>query len=154
MLKVENMRLLLFVFLAVLCSCASSSNAIDPAETVQQAVGELVISHDKNASYLEHDNPFGSAVLFEEFIILYHAKIQGLSLEHRVNFLWAVMWHMDFDGHSMLEFQKIIANDCGVEFLSRLERYIDKEVQLSRNRSRLFLSQKVYVDLKELVENG
>jgi len=62
------------------------------------------------------------------------------------------MWHLDFDGHYMEKFQSLIIKDCGDQFISKLYEYINKEQKLKRDKSKLYLSEKVLAGLK-LIKN-
>lgn len=126
---------------------SESSNHMD---ILKKNIGELVLSHNKKFSYENDKNPFGGDIVFSEFKGIYQKNIKKLDERYRVNFFWFAMWHLDFDGHAMLEFQKLIKKDCGNAFIEKLERYIKVESQLNRNKSRLFLSKKVFEGLRLL----
>lgn len=117
-------------------------------KVLESSIGKLLIFHDQKFSYQNDLNPFGSAIMYDEFVATYKDNIKGLKLEERVNFFWFAMWHLDFDGHSMEQFQMLITNDCGDNFIERLEQYVKKESELKRNKTRLYLSKKVLSGLK------
>ena len=114
---------------------------------VEQSLGKLIVSHDRKFSYSIDDNSFGGELLFREFEEVYHRKIKLLHEKNRLDFLWASMWHLGFDGHAMFEFQTLILSDCGQNFIKRLESFIQKEEEFSRDKSRLYLSKKVLTGL-------
>ena len=131
-----------------LSGCAAASSG--EATVVQNSIGKLLLSHDEKYSYQNDLNPFGSAVIFDEFIEVYNKNIKGLKKEERLKFFWSAMWHLDFDGHYMFQFQKLILDDCGEEFIKKLEDYIKKETELQRNKTRLYLSEKVLAGLNSI----
>ena len=126
---------------------ASPSNT----EIIERSIGKLLLSHDQKFSYQNDLNPFGSAILYDELVKLFNSDIKSLPKEERVNFLWSAMWHLSFDGHVMMQFQMLVAEDCGELFVSRLQKYIEIESELQRSKSRLYLSQKVLSGIKAIM---
>ena len=140
------MRLPLIFTIILLCF-SSNSHSHSETKIVEQSIGSLILSHDRKFSYSIDDNSFGGELLFQEFKAVYLNKIKNLSEKHRLEFLWASMWHLGFDGHTMFEFQELILNDCGQAFINKLESFINKEEKLQRDKSRLYLSKKVLTGL-------
>lgn len=127
------------------------AHAAEPSRNIiEESIGYLVLSHSDKYSYKNDLNDFGAAILFDEFLKIYQTNIENLDLDKRIDFLWSAMWHLEFDGHYMEEFQKIVYLDCGESFIKRLEVYIQNESKLKRNGSRLYLSKKVLAGLKLL----
>ena len=123
---------------------ASDSNTV----LVEKNIGNLILFSDNQYSYQVDLNPFGSAKVYDEFQRIYNKDIKGLPEADRINFLWSSMWHLGFDGHYMEQFQEIVFLDCGDEFVSRLEKYINNESELKRNKTKLHLSKKVLEGLR------
>lgn len=140
-----------FKFAFILYVFLSSGVAYADSETVEEAIGKLIVLHDKKFSYSQGDNAFGVEELYQEFENIYQEQISHLELKDKLSFFWASMWHLGFDGHSMYKFQTLIANDCGGEFIRRLELYINREEQLQRDKSRLFLTKKVLEGLEKVI---
>ena len=127
------------------------SNPTIAQETLlENSIGKLVLLHNKMFAYTKDKNPFGSAKVFVEFQSMYEQHIKHLDTEERVNYFWFGMWHLDFDGHYMMQFQRMIHKDCKEAFVERLNHYIQVESELDRNKSRLFLSQQVLKGIKLL----
>ena len=117
---------------------------------LENSLGQLILLHSKKFSYEDDLNPFGSAQIYEEFLQLYETKIKTLPETERINYFWGSMWHLDFDGHYMAEFQALVMNDCGEGFIKKLEDYLEKERELQRYKSRLYLSERVLSGLRLL----
>ncbi len=137
---------LIIVSFALQVACASS--LIENEGVVERSVGALLISHDRKYSHDGGVNEFAGPMLYEEFQQVYDSKIRPLPEEERLQFLWAAMWHFGFDGHLMEEFQELVLDDCGDQFIDRLQRYVEVETELQRNKPRLYLSEKVLAGLK------
>lgn len=146
---VMEMGKILAVILLPLLLCGFSGSSGNEAGIVERAIGRLVVLHDKSFSYENGDNPFGAAIVFEEFKSIYEGKISRLSTANRVDFLWAAMWHLDLDGHLMMQFQEIVVKDCAEDFIDRLEGYVEKESELGRHKDRLHYSVKVLIGLRQ-----
>ena len=132
------MKNLLIATIVLLSQCESTIASTHDPTIVKRSIGQLLLSHDQKFSYQKDDNPFGSTILYDEFVKVFNNEIKTLPTEDRVNFLWAAMWHLDFDGHSMMQFQMLVAENCGDAFVSRLETYVAKESELKRNKTRLY----------------
>ena len=126
--------------------------ASDDKFMVQNSVGKLVLFHDSKYSYQKDLNSLGSVEVFRELLKVYDKNIKNLPIPRRVDFFWSSMWHLELDGHSMVEFQKLVMKDCGEAFMKRLQIYIDKESELKRNKLRLSLSRKVLLGMKLIQE--
>ncbi|MES9969874.1 MAG: hypothetical protein ABW092_07540 [Candidatus Thiodiazotropha sp.] len=148
------MNRLLIGLLALLIHCGCATASTTDGSVVEQKIGQLIISHDQMFSYENDDNPFGSTMLYDQFVKVFNSDIKLLSKDDQVRFLWSAMWHLDFDGHSMMQFQTIIAQNCGEEFIEKLEGYVKIENELQRNKSRLHLSEKVLFGIKKIMELG
>jgi hypothetical protein len=144
-----NSNIKFFIFALMIATGHSSlAYSINYEATVENSLGKLLLSHDKKHSYQVDLNSFGSAEVYKEFIEIYNKTIKSLPVSYRIQFFWSSMLHLSFDGHYMEEFQKVIAQDCGKEFIAKLKEYVKKEKKLKRYRSRLFLSEKVLEGLK------
>ena len=128
------------------CTIKYQSNS----DILERNIGKLVLSHNQKFSYKNDLNPFGTAMIHDEFEKTFDSEIKGLPVEDRVKFLWFAMWHLNFDGHGMMEFQELVVKDCGEPFISRLEKYIETESKLQRSKGRLYLSKKVLVGIKQI----
>ena len=147
--KLKALTWLFFVLCFGLLFCLVGCASIQSTDNeVEVAVGRLVILHDLKFGYTYDDNPFGSSEVFQEFLSIYKSKVKYLPVEQRVDYFWASMWHLDFDGHLMEEFQEIVYKDCDRAFISRLEKFVEREKELNRGRARLYLSEKVLRGLR------
>lgn len=144
--------LMRFQFAFVVCSFFCGGLSYADSNVVETAIGKLVVSHDRKFSYSQGDNTFGVEKLYQEFESIYQNQISQLPIEDRLDFFWSSMWHFGFGGHAMYQFQNLIANDCGTEFLSKLQSYIAKEEEFQRDKSRLYLTKKVHSGLEEIIE--
>lgn len=138
-----NKMKITIVLLVITIGITSTAFSLTYDETLKTSIGELMLLHDAKHSYQKDLNSFGSAEVYERFIEIYHQKIKNLPLEYRIDFFWAGMWHLSFDGHYMNEFQEVVMTDCGKKFIDRLQEYVRKEKKLKRYKSRLYLSEKV-----------
>ena len=137
---------IIFLMVALIQIPLAYSSSYD--ELLESSVGKLLLLHDKKHSYQVDLNSFGSAEVYKEFLEIYNREIKSLPKDYRINYFWAGMWHFGFDGHYMSEFQELIMQDCGKEFIDRLQEYVNKEKKLKRYKSRLYLSEKVLEGLK------
>jgi len=144
------MKIFLFAVFLIISQSGYAIAASTDMEIVERNIGKLLLSHDEKFSYQNNLNPFGSAIMLDELVSIYNGDIRVLNKDARIKFFWSAMWHLDFDGHSMLQFQKLILKDCGDEFINRLEKYVNTEAELKRNKTKLYLSKKVLVDLLNL----
>lgn len=144
-----KLSVILFALIQLFCVKAFAIDEVD-SNVIERSIGKLLISHDEKYSYQNDLNSFGSAKLFDEFYNIYEIEIKKLPKEERISFFWASMWHLDFGGHSMEQFQALVFDDCGGDYITRLEAYVAKESELKRDKSRLFLSEKVLLGLKIL----
>ena len=144
-LYVKKLSLVIVLFsLQVACG----SRFVGSEGVVDRSVGALLISHDRMYSHDGGVNELAGPMLYEEFQEIYDSKIRPLPEGELLRFLWSAMWHFCFDGHLMEEFQELVLDDCGDLFIDRLERYVEVESELQRNKSRLYLSEKVLAGLK------
>lgn len=143
----------LCVLLVILVQCGCVTTPTTDLSVVEHSIGQLVISHDQKFSYENDNNPLGSVILFDEFVKVFNSDIKSLSKDDQIRFLWSVMWHLNFDGYSMMQFQTIVANSCGEEFVKKMEDYIKKETELQRNKTRLYLSKKVLFGIKRIMRH-
>ncbi len=126
-------------------------------EILERSIGELILVHNQLLSYEEGPMAFSIDYIYAEFHDIYQTEIKQLPLENRINFFWFAMWHLDFDGHVMMEFQKLVYMDCGKEFIKKLEGYIKTETKLNHFKGRLYFTKKVLTGMnliKELKEKG
>ncbi|WP_028582148.1 hypothetical protein [Desulfogranum japonicum] len=140
------MKIIINVLLFFIICNPSISHCYDGL-SLEECIGRLVVLHDENFSYQKDDNPFGSAILYDDMVDLYINHVKKMPEYDRVAFFWFAMWHLDFDGHYMELFQELVYEDCGDVFMNKLEKYIEKEKQLQRSKSRLYLSEKVLAGL-------
>ena len=133
---------------------ALGSDKLAEASILEKSVGKVVLSVD---SYLRYDhsetNPFGIAQAFLIFRDEYHKNIKTLSVENRVSYFWAALWHLSLQGGYLTEFEELVLNDCVDEFIEKLSHYVGIEEKLQRDKTRLALSNIVFNDLKILKEN-
>lgn len=139
---------LLNFFALWLCFAEDNSDRL-----INESLGKLLLLHDFKYSYQKDLNPFGGAEIYDEFVRQYDKKISKLPKKIQVDYLWSVMWHMDFDGHYMYQFQQLVMKDCGPEFIARLEGYIEKESKLNRNKTKFYLSKQVLAGLNLIKSN-
>jgi hypothetical protein len=140
MTRVRKLSLALALF-ALQVACASPS--LSGEETVNRSIGALLVTHDQMNRHEGGPTAFAGKKLYQEFIRAYESDIKELPEEERFRFLWAAMWHLGFDGHLMEEFQQLVLADCGDLFAERLVSYVKAESELQRNKTRLYLSEKV-----------
>jgi hypothetical protein len=137
---------------SVLCAflaCAPVGVAAAQEAVVAGSLGKLILLHDAMLSYKNGPVAFATdRFYYEQFLPEYQEKITGLAVESRVDFFWSGMWHLGFDGHVMEEFQSLILQDCGDEFVVRLQSYISQERELGKSSSRLQLAEKVLAGLQ------
>jgi hypothetical protein len=141
-------RLLASVFCAFL-ACAAAGVAAAQDEVVAASLGKLILLHDGMLSYRNGPVAFATdRFYYEQFLPEYEEKIKGLAVESRLDFFWSGMWHLGFDGHLMEEFQSLILQDCGDEFVARLQSYVSQERDLGKSSNRLQLAEKVLAGLQ------
>jgi hypothetical protein len=138
---------LIVLFSLSISVCASSANR----DILESSVGKILLSHDKMFRYASEDSGFNHVVLYDEFSNIYKENIQSLAIGERIEYFWFAMWHLNFDGHIMMQFQELLIKDCGNEFILKLKDYIDKESVLIRNKSRLKYSKKVLRELEHKI---
>lgn len=146
--------LTVFTFIVSLASFGVSADGdrrLAEIDTLELSVGKVILSVD---SYLRYDhsdtNPFGIAQAFVTFKEEYQKNIKTLSVDHRVNYFWAGLWHLGLQGGYLTEFEELVLRDCANEFIKKLEHYVQIDEKLQRNKTRLMLSKIVLNDLKRL----
>lgn len=152
MVSVRLKCLITYFVLCLLFGCATQDKQHD--DVLEISIGKLIILHDRQASYIEGDNPFGSAKAFLLFKEEYESTISKKSESLRSDYFWFSMWHLGFDGDYMKQFQEIVYHDLGDHFINRLQMYVDKESEFNRSKRKLFLSRKVLHGLKEIRERS
>ena len=146
------MKKLLIVMFILLSQCGNAIASPKERAILERAIGELLLSHDQKLSYQNGPVGFAGQIISNEFFEAYDTRIKGMPVEDRVNFLWFAMWHLGFDGHLMMEFEKLVEKDCRDQFIERLEKYIKTESKLKHSKDRLHLSKKVLVGIKHIKE--
>ena len=119
---------------------------------IETNLGKLILMHEKAISYEKGPNLFGSGPVFGEFLQVYDEQIGSMATKDKVEFLWAAMWHLDFDGHYMEQFQQIVMTDCPQEFKYKLGVFIEWESQKRSETPRLRKAAKVLRGLEILEE--
>ncbi len=132
-------------------SFACSANC-DHLHMLENNIGKLLLLHDEKYSYQIDLNSFGAAEIYNDFLEIYNINIKLMPKKYRINYFWFSMWHLGFDGHYMVKFQELIMQDCGEDFIDKLQKYVSKEQKLKRYKSRLYLSKKVLEGLKMIRE--
>lgn len=90
------MRKTLFVLLLTTVQLGCATDSSNDMELVALGIGKLLVSHDEKFSYQHDLNPFGSAIMFDEFVGIYNNEIKELNKDARIKFFWAAMWHQYF----------------------------------------------------------
>ena len=140
----------LIVMLIFLSQCGVAIAIPKGNAVLERTIGELLLSHDQKLSYKNGPVAFSVQIVSNDFFEAYDSRIKGLPVEDRVNFLWFAMWHLDFDGHLMMQFEELVVEDCAEQFISRLEKYIKTESKLQHDKDRLHLSKMVLVGIKQI----
>jgi hypothetical protein len=135
------------VIIILLSQCGIAIASPNEKTVLERTIGALLLSHDQKLSYQNGPVAFAVDRIYNEFFEAFITRIKGLPVEDRVSFFWFAMWHLTFDGHIMMQFEKLVEGDCGDQFIARLEKYIATESKLKRNKGRLFLSKKVPVGI-------
>lgn len=146
------MKKLLIVMFILLSQCGIAIASPQEKAVLERTIGELLLSYDQKSSYQNGPVGFAGQIISNEFFEAYNTKIKGMSVEDRVSFLWFAMSHLHFDGHLMMMFEKLVEEDCGDQFIARLEKYIKIESELQRDKRLLHLSKKVLVGIKDIRE--
>jgi len=150
----KNYFLIVILILISSNASAGGSDEFIEASILERSVGKIVLSVD---SYLRYDhsetNPFGIAQAFVTFRDEYNKNIKPLSVENRVNYFWAGLWHLSLQGGYLTEFEELVVNDCANEFVEKLSHYVGIEEKLKRDKTRLALSKIILSDLKRLKNN-
>lgn len=147
------MKFFLFVTFSILCSL-SFADEINNRDLLERSVGRLVLHGD--IVYL-HQNGFDGFryspyLLFQEE---YENYIKILPAEDRVLFFWATLWHLRLDGEYMESFIDLAYKDCGQIFIKKLEKFIDEEDSLAKQRTwRYELATKILYRMRQLQESN
>ena len=142
----------LLTIIIILLSCGIANGSPKDKAVLERAIGEILLFHNEKLSY--QNGVFGFAIdrIYNEFFETYNAKIKGLPVEDRISFFWFAMWHLEFDGHVMMQFEKLVEKDCGDQFIAKLEKYIETESKLQHYKRRLHLSKQVLIGIKHIRE--
>ena len=144
-------RVALFLLCIVSVSACANERVKDRSSYLLEAsIGQLVIAYDNYNSYEKGPNLFGSAKLYGDFETLYRKNIKELQEPLRLQFFWAALWHLKFDGHYMHEFQELAYRDLGAAIINKLKIYVKGAENKKRNTSALEFSKKVLADFKRM----
>lgn len=146
-------RAIMLLILSQIFGYSGAAFSSQHGKVLEASIGKLVALHDTLFSYQNNSNSFGSAEVFVLFEQEYKKNIKTLPVEYRIKYFWASMWHLNFDGDYMEQFQEIIYSDCGELFLIKLQKYIAIENELKRDKAKLYLTSKVYSGLMLIERN-
>lgn len=133
----------------------SQAACSDSRKVLEQSVGLVILSYDSHWRY-DHDdlNPFGVANAFKIFEIEYEQNIKSLESVARVDYFWAILFHLELQGGYLSEFLDIVAKDSAVSlFIDKLDRFIAIESKLQHDLSSLNLAKSAQGSLIAMLSN-
>lgn len=125
-------KLLIFVFLIFTTSCMSTATTNEHS-VVANSVGRVILVHDRVWGYQDDSYQTGGYVISKKLESEYAEHIKSLPVKNRVEYFWSISMHVSLDGSFLEDFLLLLKKDCGKEYISRIDSFLNESKKLKIN---------------------